>query len=109
DFAAGTNNANFNTTITLPIAKNANGTAITGPAFEYIVSPGNAYKLNYAAATLNQSQARLTHRIHLDDAPVTVPPAAGGGRRVEVRCGGDPDQAGERRRHGGPFHGERYL
>src|SRR5205085_8962103 len=33
DFAAGTDSSNFNTTITVPIAKNPDGTSITGPAF----------------------------------------------------------------------------
>jgi hypothetical protein len=32
DFAAGTNTANFNATITLPVARNADGSTITGPA-----------------------------------------------------------------------------
>jgi hypothetical protein len=75
DQAAGTSTANFNTTITLPVAKNADGTSITGPAFEYIVSPGASYTLTYPANSLDQSQATLTHRVHLDDAPVVVPPA----------------------------------
>jgi alpha/beta hydrolase family protein len=73
DLAAGTNSANFNTTITLPIAKNPDGSSITGPSFEYIVSPGSAYALTYPAATLDQSKATLTHRVHLDDVPVPVP------------------------------------
>ena len=38
DFAAGTDNSDFNLTITLPIAKNPDGSSITGPAYEYIVS-----------------------------------------------------------------------
>src|SRR5438309_7076416 len=67
DAAAGTNNANFNTTITLPVAKNADGSSITGPAYEYIVSPGASYSLFYPAASLDQSTAKLTHRVHLDD------------------------------------------
>ena len=73
DFSAGTNNANFNSTITLPVAKNRDGSTITGPAFEYIVSPGASYNLSYPAATLDQSKAKLTHRVHLDDVPVEVP------------------------------------
>jgi alpha/beta hydrolase family protein len=76
DFAAGTSTANNNTTITLPIAKNKDGSSITGPAFEYIVSPGASYTLNYPAGTLDQSQATLTHRVHLGD-PRTVVPASG--------------------------------
>ena len=73
DLAAGTSEANFNTTITLPVAKNKDGTSITGPAFEYIVSPGASYTLTYPAASMDQSTATLTHRIHLDDQPVVVP------------------------------------
>ena len=72
DKAAGTNNANFVSTITLPIAVNPDGSAITGPAFEYIVTTGASYALNYPAATLDQSKATLTHRIHLDDKPAPV-------------------------------------
>jgi hypothetical protein len=73
DKAAGSNSAHFNTTIALPVAQNPDGSSITGPAFEYIVSPGANYTLNYPAATLDKAKARLTHRIHLDDTPVAVP------------------------------------
>ena len=38
DKGAGTSTAGFNTTITLPIAKNPDGSSITGPAYEYIVT-----------------------------------------------------------------------
>ncbi len=73
DKAAGTSTANFNTTITLPVAKNPDGSTITGPAYEYIVSPGASYTLNYPAATLDKTKATLTHRVHLDDPPVAIP------------------------------------
>ena len=73
DFSAGTDSAGFNTTITLPVAKNPDGTAITGPSYEYIVTGDTAYDLNYAAATLDQSKATLTHRLRLDDVPQVVP------------------------------------
>jgi len=73
DFAAGTDNTGFVSTITTPIAKNPDGTSITGPAYEYIVSPGASYALNYPAATTDQTKATLTHRVHLDDAPQVVP------------------------------------
>ncbi|HUL94021.1 MAG TPA: alpha/beta hydrolase domain-containing protein [Burkholderiales bacterium] len=79
DFAAGVNTtktAASPTTITLPVAKNRDGTTITGPAYEYIVTGGASYTLNYAAATLDKTKARLTHRVHLDDTPVEIP---GGG------------------------------
>jgi hypothetical protein len=73
DKAAGTSTANFNTTITLPVAKNPDGSTITGPAYEYIVSPGASYTLNYPAATPDKTEATLTHRVHLDDPPVSIP------------------------------------
>jgi hypothetical protein len=73
DASAGMDNANYNTTITLPVAKNPDGSSITGPAYEYIVSGAEAYELNYSAATLDQTKATLTHRVHLDDVPQVVP------------------------------------
>ena len=75
DPAAGSDNSDLTLTITLPIAKNPDGSSITGPAYEYIVSPGRAgaYPLSYPAATLDRSKAILTHRVHLDDAPRTIP------------------------------------
>ena len=73
DASAGTDDGNYNTTITLPVAKNPDGSAITGPSYEYIVSGAAAYELNYPAATVDQSKAKLTHRVHLDDVPQVVP------------------------------------
>jgi hypothetical protein len=81
DAAAGNDGANFNMRIggpagpdtLLAVAKNPDGSAITGPAYEYIVSPGASYELNYAAATLDTSLAKLTQRIHLDDTPNAIP------------------------------------
>ena len=55
DLSAGKSAANFNTTITLPIARNADGSPITGPSYEYIVNGGASYALTYPAATLDQS------------------------------------------------------
>jgi hypothetical protein len=73
DLSAGASTANFNTTITLPIAKNSDGSLITGPAYEYIVNAGASYELSYPAATLDRSKATLTHRVHLNDVPQIVP------------------------------------
>ena len=73
DLSAGTSTANFNLTITLPIAKNPDGSPITGPSYEYIVNPGASYALTYPAAALDQSKATLTHRVHLNDTPQVVP------------------------------------
>src|SRR5205823_10750168 len=42
DASAGNSSANFNTTITLPVARNADGSPITGPAYEYIVNGGTS-------------------------------------------------------------------
>jgi hypothetical protein len=91
DKAAGTNSANFNTTITLPIAKNPDGSSITGPAFEYIVfaSATALYTLNYPAANVaDTATAKLTHRVRLDDTPVAVPPAAPGTAGWQYAAGG---------------------
>src|SRR5262245_2326717 len=66
----------FSTTITLPVAKNPDGSAIIGPSYEYIVNGGASYALAYPAATLDRSKAKLTHRIHLNDVPQIVPDSA---------------------------------
>jgi len=76
DYSAGASTANFNTTITLPVAKNPDGSTITGPAYEYIVTQGKSYELSYPAATTDRSEATLTHRVHLDDAAHVVPTTA---------------------------------
>ena len=88
DFSAGTSSADFKTTITLPVARNPDGSPITGPSYEYIVDSGTSYELSYPAATLDPSKATLTHRVHLDDKP-TVVPASGwrymdNGRAIEL-------------------------
>jgi hypothetical protein len=72
DFSAGKSNAGYNTTIALPIAKNPDASSITGPSYEYIVAAGDSYELSYPAATLDQSKATLTHRVHLNDKPEKV-------------------------------------
>src|SRR5262249_2346951 len=76
DAAAGVNTtktAASPTTITLPVARNRDGSSITGPAYEYIVTGGASFTLSYAAATLDKTKAKLTHRVHLNDTPVEVP------------------------------------
>ena len=68
--------ANDNLTISLPIARHSDGSAITGPAYEYIVydnATSLSYSLAYPAATLATSQATLTVRDHLQDSPTVVP------------------------------------
>jgi hypothetical protein len=76
DKSAGTSTTNFNLTITLPIAKNPDGTSIKGPAYEYIVTSNASFALSYPAASTDKSTARLTHRVHLDDIPEEVPSSA---------------------------------
>ena len=73
DASAETRGNDLSTTITLPIAKNPDGSSITGPSYEYIVTGGASYELTYPAATLDKSKAKLTHRAHLNDTPQVVP------------------------------------
>src|SRR5260370_31508276 len=63
DKAAGTSSADFTTTISLPVAVNPDGSSITGPSFEYIVTSAASYPLTYPAATLDQHEATLAHRV----------------------------------------------
>ena len=65
-------------TASLPVAKGAGGATITGPAYEYIVTGGTSFALTYPAATTAASGGTLTHRVHLNDPPQVVPPAAPG-------------------------------
>jgi hypothetical protein len=64
-------------TAELPVAHNAGGATITGPAYEYIVvtTAPSSFRLTYAAASLSKdpASARLTHRLRLNDPPVDVP------------------------------------
>jgi len=76
DYSAGTSMANFNSMINLPVAKNPDGSTITGPSYEYIVmgnSTTTSYNLNYKAATLDKSKAVLTTRKLLNDTPTVIP------------------------------------
>ena len=62
-------------TAQLPFAKHLDGSTITGPSYEYIVTSGTgAFALTYAAANpADKTTAVLTHRVHLDDVPQVVP------------------------------------
>jgi hypothetical protein len=94
DASAGTSSAGFNTTITLPIARNSDGSSITGPAYEYIVTGGGSYALAYPAATLDKSKGTLTHRVHLNDRPEKVPASGwqynADGTAIELLPAGTP-------------------
>ena len=63
-------------TLSVPVAKNPDGSPIVGPSLEEIVID-NATTitagLTYPAATLDKSQASLTVRVHYDDPPVNIP------------------------------------
>jgi alpha/beta hydrolase family protein len=62
-------------TISVPPAKNPDGTSITGPSYEYIVfdnATTMTATLTYPAATLDKSKAVLTVRTHVNDAPVLL-------------------------------------
>jgi hypothetical protein len=62
--------------VALPIAKNSDGSTITGPAYEYIVQSGTSASLSYPAADItDKTTAVLTHRVHLDDVAQVVPAA----------------------------------
>jgi len=64
-------------TASFQVVHGPGGATITGPGYEYIVSPGATYTLAYPAASSAQGapNAILTHRVHLDDAPTTIPPS----------------------------------
>ena len=68
-------NPAFNSTASFPVARNPDGSSITGPSYEYIVVGAAAASaaLTYPAATLDKTQATLTHRVHLNDAPQVIP------------------------------------
>ena len=76
DFGAASEDAGL--TISVPVAKNPDGSEITGPSYEYIVSNragSQRYTLAYPAATLNRAEATLTMRERLDDRSTTIPAA----------------------------------
>ena len=73
-------------TITVPVAKNPDGSPVTGPSYEYINfdnDTGITYTLAYPAATLDTLKSTLTWRAHLDATPVPV--SAGGWQYVDER------------------------
>jgi hypothetical protein len=66
-------------TISVPIATNADGTPLTGPALEELVVDDTAtmaLPLTYAAASADQSRATLTVRTRYEDAPQSLPGSA---------------------------------
>jgi hypothetical protein len=65
-------------TIQVPIARNPDGTSITGPSYEYISSDSDlkSYELTYPSASLDKTKATLTVREHLNDPPQELPATA---------------------------------
>jgi len=65
-------------TIAVPIAKNLDGSKVTGPALEeFVVDDSATFRgpLTYAAASADKSQATLTVRTRYEDSPVSIPEA----------------------------------
>jgi len=61
-------------TADFPIATNADGSSITGPSYEYIVTGAASVNLSYPAADpTDKVTPKLTHRVHLDDTPEVIP------------------------------------
>jgi Alpha/beta hydrolase domain len=63
--------------ITVPVAKNPDGSPLTGPATEeFVIDKGQTpalQRLNYPAASADKSKASLTVRKNYADAPIAVP------------------------------------
>ena len=75
--APNTNTKPF--TITVPVAKNPDGSSIVGPALEEFVIDNYTTltgSLTYPAATLDKNQASLTVRVLYADSPASIPAAA---------------------------------
>lgn len=77
DISVGQGGSGFG--VTLPVAKNRNGTSITGVTTEELVVDFTAtpatLPLTYPAASADQSKAMLTVRANYGDTPVTIPAA----------------------------------
>jgi hypothetical protein len=62
--------------INLPLAKNVDGTSITGPTYEYIVfdnATTKSFETYYPTASTDTTKATLTQRHFLTDTPTPVP------------------------------------
>ncbi|HEY4326427.1 MAG TPA: alpha/beta hydrolase domain-containing protein [Mucilaginibacter sp.] len=77
DISAGVGNNNL--TITVPVAKNKDGSSITGPSYEYISFDNQTsvnYKLTYPTASAEKHEATFTVRNFLNDTPQVLPDSA---------------------------------
>src|SRR5262249_24121717 len=87
-------------TITVPVAKNLDGTPIVGPALEeFVIDNATTMTgtLTYPAATLDKSQASLTVRVRYTAPPMPIPPdgwAYANDRTVRLLPAGTPFQQG---------------
>ena len=67
---------NYSMGLTAPVAKNADGSSVTGPDYEYIVfdnATSTSYKTAYSTNSTDTTKATLTFRQHLTDTPTTIP------------------------------------
>lgn len=67
---------NNNLTISVPTARNRDGSAVTGPSYEYISFDNDKtseYRLSYPAASLLKNRSELTVRKLLQDSAKTIP------------------------------------
>jgi hypothetical protein len=66
--------------VTLPVAKNADGSTITGPVYEYIEFD-NATTMSdtvaYTTNSMDPTTAQLTVKAHLTDTPTVIAPGTG--------------------------------
>ncbi len=67
---------NYSMALTAPIAKNTDGSSITGPDYEYIEFDNGtttSYTTAYNTSTTDTTKATLTVKQHLTDTPTTIP------------------------------------
>lgn len=70
------NSTNFSMGVTAPIAKNADGSSIVGPDYEYIEfdnATTTSYTTSYNTNSTDTTQATLTVKQHLTDTPTVIP------------------------------------
>ena len=68
--------SNYSMGMTAPVAKNADGSSITGPDYEYIEfdnATTTSYTTAYNTNSTDTTQATLTVKQHLTDTPTTIP------------------------------------
>jgi hypothetical protein len=73
---ARTGGGSFSMGVTSPIAKNADGSSIVGPDYEYIEfdnATSMSFTTAYSTSTTDTTQAKLTVKQHLTDTPTTIP------------------------------------